>query len=347
MSQRLFVGVARAIAWETVRAAIRCAWLGVVIGCAALGCAGEEASLLPGSGAAGAGTPAGGGGAGTCSGGTTPCGDACVDTTVDPDNCGDCGNACTAVEICSAGQCCPAGQKSCGGTCVDIATDAANCGDCDEECDAATPVCSAASCRAPYASCLEYLAGDPGAATGVYTIDPDGDGPAASLEVYCDMTTDGGGWTLVLAYAHAAGQNAMPVAGAPPLDPGSGFGHASLAVMQLLPFDELRLYCETGAHARKMHFKTAGAAVAYFRGEMGNAVSYWTTGFTALPGHAANLPAATDHVFDRMGEDRMTEFPFYASGVYHWGIAGGGTRWECDDFAGGPQNTTLHQVWVR
>lgn len=53
------------------------------------------------------------------------------------------------------------------------------------------------SCTRPL-SCGDLLALDPTAPTGRHVIDPDGDAPAAEIEVHCDMDREGGGWTLVM-----------------------------------------------------------------------------------------------------------------------------------------------------
>jgi hypothetical protein len=45
--------------------------------------------------------------------------------------------------------------------------------------------------------CNDILVAGQGSVTGVYTIDPDGPGGNLPYDAYCDMQTDGGGWTRI------------------------------------------------------------------------------------------------------------------------------------------------------
>ncbi|MEI8254369.1 MAG: FG-GAP-like repeat-containing protein [Deltaproteobacteria bacterium] len=78
----------------------------------------------------------------------------CIDARNDPQNCAECGIACTATERCVAGECaaCGPGSIRCGTgeaqACVDLQSDPANCGACGHGCatDPAGPLCFGGAC---------------------------------------------------------------------------------------------------------------------------------------------------------------------------------------------------------
>ncbi len=107
----------------------------------------------------------------------------------------------------------------CGGPTCGVCADTLAC---NTGSDCASEVCSGSVCQAPScsdgvhngneisidcggscngacpaASCGELLNRAPNTASGYHTLDTDGVGGRAPVSVYCDMSTDGGGWTLI------------------------------------------------------------------------------------------------------------------------------------------------------
>lgn len=114
-----------------------------------LGCGGDNGTTnsVTTSGSGGTGGGGGAGGA-ECGQDFASCNGLCVNVLSDATNCGACGVACAAGEVCDLGGCalnCAGGSTKCGNACVDVQNDPAHCGNCDTTC-AAGEVCDNGTC---------------------------------------------------------------------------------------------------------------------------------------------------------------------------------------------------------
>ena len=171
----------------------------------------------------------------------------------------------TSTDVCADGACvgtaCATGLADCDGNrtnaCeVDTRTSGQHCGACGNVC-AQGLFCVAGACTPPR-SCADLLARNPATMSGTYAIDPDGAGGVAPFTAVCDMTTDGGGWTLGLLKnsAHAGNYGDFgavntgltALANTPEAASASSTGMAGWVNLNTFPYTTLRLAAyRTGA----------------------------------------------------------------------------------------------------
>ena len=212
--------------------------------------------------------------------------------------------------------------------------------------------------QGPMKSCQDHLkAGH--TESGVYKIDPDGEGGQEPFKAYCDQKTDGGGWMLVLNYLHKGGTNpslnvrsdSLPLQGDTTLGTDESgtkhWGHASNSMFSELPVDEVRFFCQTSKHGRKIHFSTIdNSTIDYFSSGIGD-TNNLSQDFRSFKEHTGYLPENFGNSRKDKGNYAMTNHTFYDPYNYHWNIRTNDNRWECDDWANSAAHDTHHQVWVR
>jgi hypothetical protein len=193
-------------------------------------------------------------------------------------------------------------------------------------------------------SCKGVPSGSP---SGVYQL-------VSGEVVYCDMVTDGGGWTLVLAVDHPAGGLTRVAFGQTPTDPDRGYSVMDPANVEALHFSEARFYC-TGDNevGGPVHFKTSnvGAVTYAFGGASQNQASFWTSGYTLLPGAGSPLPQNVDQVFADTTAP-LEDYPFFDSNVAAWSIdvysnVTSGYLFNCSSASNDELHNQLFQVWGR
>eukprot|EP00163_Fabomonas_tropica_P029587 TRINITY_DN638_c0_g1_i1.p1 TRINITY_DN638_c0_g1~~TRINITY_DN638_c0_g1_i1.p1 ORF type:complete len:357 (-),score=126.25 TRINITY_DN638_c0_g1_i1:180-1250(-) len=197
-------------------------------------------------------------------------------------------------------------------------------------------------------SCLSIVKNGESKGSGTYWVNPKG-GADTAFKVHCDMNTQQGGWTLAYAYTHHKGENKkiknkMPLA---PLRATAG------QLLQDAGFNakdvrQVRFYCSSSAHSRRVHFRTNDPAIrkSLLSGDGALNVDSFKSGYKTMEGHTAYLPRSTQAV----ASSSLTANAFYDSKGHHWDFSpakkAGDSHFRCDD-GGDPNASYTFAIYFR